>query len=239
MPVTALVDDCPIYDLAPEEPAEQIYPAPQATASTDGLSTRRATCSRCWAATTSPRAAGTSSSTTASSARARSSGPKQAEAAVLRLGANDGRSGRRTLGRGQRKGSDSGRSTADDRRLDRRQRPPRRRRPVPRHDRRSARVRRQPRLRRRRAARPDQLPQLRQPREAAHRLAARPRRSGAWPTPARARTCRSSAATSRSTTRAATARSTRRRSSAWSAALPDPARDRRQHLRATTTCASR
>lgn len=28
MPVPALVDDCPVYTLAPEEPAEQIYPAP-------------------------------------------------------------------------------------------------------------------------------------------------------------------------------------------------------------------
>jgi phosphoribosylformylglycinamidine synthase subunit PurL len=31
MPVEALVDDCPLYDLAPEEPAEQIYPAPKRT----------------------------------------------------------------------------------------------------------------------------------------------------------------------------------------------------------------
>lgn len=31
MPVVALVDDCPIYDLKPEAPKEQIYPAPKAT----------------------------------------------------------------------------------------------------------------------------------------------------------------------------------------------------------------
>ncbi|HYJ00050.1 MAG TPA: phosphoribosylformylglycinamidine synthase subunit PurL [Thermoleophilaceae bacterium] len=31
MPVEALVDDCPLYDLEPEEPAEQIYPAPKRT----------------------------------------------------------------------------------------------------------------------------------------------------------------------------------------------------------------
>jgi phosphoribosylformylglycinamidine synthase II len=31
MPVEALVDDCPLYDLAPERPAEQIYPAPKRT----------------------------------------------------------------------------------------------------------------------------------------------------------------------------------------------------------------
>jgi phosphoribosylformylglycinamidine synthase subunit PurL len=30
MPVTALVDDCPLYDLEPEKPAEPIYPAPRA-----------------------------------------------------------------------------------------------------------------------------------------------------------------------------------------------------------------
>jgi phosphoribosylformylglycinamidine synthase subunit PurL len=31
MPVEALVDDCPLYDLEPEEPIEQIYPAPRRT----------------------------------------------------------------------------------------------------------------------------------------------------------------------------------------------------------------
>ncbi len=31
MPVEALVDDCPLYDLEPEAPAEQIYPAPKRT----------------------------------------------------------------------------------------------------------------------------------------------------------------------------------------------------------------
>jgi phosphoribosylformylglycinamidine synthase len=31
VPVAALVDDCPLYDLAPQAPAEQIYPAPAAT----------------------------------------------------------------------------------------------------------------------------------------------------------------------------------------------------------------
>jgi phosphoribosylformylglycinamidine synthase len=30
MPVSALVDDCPLYDLAPEKPAAPIYPAPKA-----------------------------------------------------------------------------------------------------------------------------------------------------------------------------------------------------------------
>ncbi|MGB0871551.1 MAG: phosphoribosylformylglycinamidine synthase subunit PurL [Solirubrobacterales bacterium] len=31
MPVPALVDDCPVYTLQPEQPAEQIYPAPKVT----------------------------------------------------------------------------------------------------------------------------------------------------------------------------------------------------------------
>jgi len=35
MPVRALVDDCPLYDLAPQPPAEQIYPPPRATLARD------------------------------------------------------------------------------------------------------------------------------------------------------------------------------------------------------------
>ena len=35
MPVAALVDDCPLYDLAPAKPVEPIYPAPEATLSAD------------------------------------------------------------------------------------------------------------------------------------------------------------------------------------------------------------
>ena len=31
MPVAALVDDCPLYDLAPEKPAQGLYPAPEGT----------------------------------------------------------------------------------------------------------------------------------------------------------------------------------------------------------------
>src|SRR6478752_1810274 len=31
MPVAALVDDCPLYDLAPEKPARRLYPAPKRT----------------------------------------------------------------------------------------------------------------------------------------------------------------------------------------------------------------
>ena len=71
---------------------------------------------------------------------------------------------------------------------------------------------------------PDELPELRQPREAAHRVAADrvdPRAGRRVPRPW---TCRSWAATCRSTTRAAAGRSTRRRSSAWSASCPSPER---------------
>jgi phosphoribosylformylglycinamidine synthase subunit PurL len=39
MPVAALVDDCPIYDLAPAKPSEPLYPPPEATLS-PGASTR-------------------------------------------------------------------------------------------------------------------------------------------------------------------------------------------------------
>jgi phosphoribosylformylglycinamidine synthase II len=35
MPVVALVDDCPLYDLAPEKPSAPIYPAPRRTLDTD------------------------------------------------------------------------------------------------------------------------------------------------------------------------------------------------------------
>jgi phosphoribosylformylglycinamidine synthase len=35
MPVAALVDDCPLYDLAPEKPAERLYPPPKRTLERD------------------------------------------------------------------------------------------------------------------------------------------------------------------------------------------------------------
>jgi phosphoribosylformylglycinamidine synthase subunit PurL len=35
MPVPALVDDCPLYDLAPEKPSEPIYPAPRRSLDSD------------------------------------------------------------------------------------------------------------------------------------------------------------------------------------------------------------
>jgi phosphoribosylformylglycinamidine synthase subunit PurL len=35
MPVRALVDDCPLYDLSPQKPSQPVYPAPTATLSVD------------------------------------------------------------------------------------------------------------------------------------------------------------------------------------------------------------
>jgi len=43
MPVTALVDDCPLYDIAPSKPAEPIYPAPEPTAGVSSTSTPQET----------------------------------------------------------------------------------------------------------------------------------------------------------------------------------------------------
>ena len=76
MPVTALVDECPLYDLEPVAPGGLDVPA-----AARGRSARRrrpaTPCSRCCAAPTSPRAAGRSSSTTASSARAPCAAPSR------------------------------------------------------------------------------------------------------------------------------------------------------------------
>ena len=76
MPVTALVDECPVYDLAPVAPS--VVDVPGAARGPARRRPSRATpCSRCWAAPTSPRGAGRSSSTTASSARAPCAGPSR------------------------------------------------------------------------------------------------------------------------------------------------------------------
>ena len=186
MPVRALVDDCPLYDLEPAEPAAADLPAARGD----------------------PRAAATPARDAAGAARERQ--PRLAPPAVRAVRRDrpvahgaPARAGRRGGARAARRQRARG-----EHRL---QRPPRRRRPLPRHDRGGARVRRQPRLRRRRAARHDQQPQLRQPREAAHRLAADRVGARARRGLPRAARRRSSAATSRSTTRAPPARSTRRR----------------------------
>ena len=76
LPVTALVDECPAYDLEPAPPTSPLYPAPPRRARRRGRRRARR-CSRCSARRTSPRAARCSSSTTASSARAPRAGPSR------------------------------------------------------------------------------------------------------------------------------------------------------------------
>lgn len=91
IPVTALVDDCPMYDLSPEEPPAQIYPAPKrriedglapadnllALLGSDNIASRREYFEQydCIVGSRTIKR------------------PEAAEAAVLRLGANDGRHG--------------------------------------------------------------------------------------------------------------------------------------------------
>ena len=203
MPVAALVDDCPLYDLEPERAGRADLPAPPARIARRRR--RRRDAAR--AARLAERrlaSAGRSSSTTRSSARAPCAARRRPTPRCSQL-APDGGSGAIAVsidGNGRRVACDPYTGAVEA----------------------VLECAREPRLRRRRAARPDQLPQLRQPREAAHRLAAHARGRGAGATPAWRSACRSSAATSRSTTRAARARSTRRRSSAWSASCPTPAR---------------
>ena len=73
MPVEALVDDVPLYDLEPEEPESAIYPDPPARLADGGVA-RGTRCWRCSPRPTSPRSGSCSSSTTRSWARARSGG---------------------------------------------------------------------------------------------------------------------------------------------------------------------
>ncbi len=146
LPVVALVDECPAYDLEPLEPSRPVYPAPPRVLA-DGLDAAGTLLALLGSANlASRRWAFEQYDCVVGSRTVRR--PEQADAAVLTLDAR-----RRH------------------RRLDRRQRPPRGGRPLSRRRRGRARVLGQPRVRRRRAARPHQLPQLRQPREAAHRLA--------------------------------------------------------------------
>ena len=217
MPVTALVDECPVYDLAPVAPSVPMYPAP--------------------AGARSPADPGGDA---ARAARLRQ--PRLAALGVRAVRLHRRLAHGAPAGAGRRRGAAGCRRRRRDRGLDRRQRPARGVRPLPRRGRGGARVQREPRLRRRRAARPHQLPQLRQPGEAARGLAALARGGGAAPTPAARSASRSSAATSRSTTRAPGARSSRPRSWGWSASCPKAGavrpprlrgggRRRRDHLR--------
>ena len=129
MPVRALVDDCPLYDLAAGAARRAALPARRADARARDAAPPR----RCWRCSRSPNIASRRPlfeqyDSIVQSRTVRR--PEQADAAVLALPDGGGA-----------------------RRQHRLQRPPRRRRPLPRHDRGGARVRRQPRLRRRRAAR--------------------------------------------------------------------------------------
>ncbi len=216
LPVTALVDECPTYELEPAEPATPIYPAPPRTLdSEDPGEILLALLGSANLASRAPVFEQYDALVGSRTVRR----PEQADAAVLLL-PDPAHKDRLTVAlpeQGRR------RPEARDRGVDRRQRPPCRRRPVPRCGRGRARVQREPRLRRRGAARPHQLPELRQPREAAHRVAVLPRDRRSRRRVPRRSASRSWAATSPSTTRAAKARSTRRPSSAWSASCRTPA----------------
>ena len=198
LPVRVLIDDCPLYDLQPVPPSSDLYGAPERRA--DRRRAARGDAARA-AALGEPGLA-------PAGVRAVRPDRPVAHGAPARRG----RRGRARAGCGGR--------TPGDRGVDRRQRPASRLRSSPRRRRGGVRMRRQPGLRRCRAARPDQLPELRQPREAARGLAARPRRSRDWPRRARRSVSRSSAATSRSTTRRRPGRSSPRPWSAWSASCP-------------------
>ena len=195
MPVEALVDGCPLYDLEPAEPEGWIY-GNRATLAAGDLGRGRA----------------------AGAARRPQHRLQALGLRAVRLGGRLAHGAPARVRR--RRGPAAARVRQRDRGLDRRQRPPRRLRPPRGHDRGGARVRPEPRLRRRRAARPDQLPQLRQPGEAGHRLAARPR--GQRPRRGLRRARRPGRRRQRLPLQrgARTARSTRPRWSAWSASCP-------------------
>ena len=147
----ALVDDCPVYDLEPAQPGRAALPRAAPRRSRPASRHARRRCSRC---SRSPNIASRRPLLRAVRLRSCSRAPSAARSRPTPP-CSRCRGGARRIAVSHR-----------------RHRPPRRRRSVPRHDRRRARVRGEPRLRRRRAARPDELPELRQPREAAHRLAA-------------------------------------------------------------------
>ena len=161
MPVTALVDECPALRPRAGRAARSRCTRRPSAVLERPLDARRDRCSRCSAAPNlaSRRWAFEQYDCLVGSRTVRR--PEQADAAVLALA-----------------------ERLRARRLDRRQRPARRLRPVPRRGRGGARVLGQPRLRRRRAARADQLPELRQPGEAPRRLAAHARGGRPRPTPA-------------------------------------------------------
>ena len=155
LPVTALVDECPAYDLAPAPPA---------------VAALRRAAAACWATTRRAER---------DAARAARLGQPRLAAPGVRAVRRDRRLAHRAApGAGRRRGAHAhrrGLAAAGARGGHRRQRPPRGLRSVPRRGGGRAGVLGQPGLRRRRAARAHQLPELRQPGEAAHRLAAHAR----------------------------------------------------------------
>ena len=123
MPVAALVDDCPLYDLEPAEPDGWIYGN---RADARGRGQRRRPCSSCLA---SPSIA------------SKRWAFEQYDSIVALAHGAPARGSRR-------RGPASARGRGDDRGLDRRQRPPGRLRSLRGHGRGGARVRPEPRLRR-------------------------------------------------------------------------------------------
>ena len=200
MPVTALVDECPVYDLEPVAPS--VVDVPGAASRCSGLpadpgeTAARAAAAR--ANLASRRWAFEQYDCLVGSRTVRR--PEAADAAVLADWPGGSAIAVSIDGNGRRVACDPYRGAVEA----------------------VLECCGQPRLRRRRAARPDELPQLRQPGEAAHRLAAhargrRPRRR--LPRARRAGRRRQRLALQRG---AARARSTRRRSSAWSASCRRP-----------------
>ncbi len=170
LPVPALVDECPSYDLAPTPPATPIYPAPARVLDDGGDPGETLLALLGSANLASRRPVFEQYDCIVGSRTARR--PEQADAAVLLLGSD--------LAIAHQHARLQDLTPAADARRPRAPVPtmawlPGRLRSLPRRRRGRARVLGQPRLRRSRAARPHQLPEFRQPREAAHRLAGEPR----------------------------------------------------------------
>ena len=164
VPVSALVDECPLYDLEPEEPGGWMYGNSERLGELVALSAGRS-------ADPSDPSAILCALLALLERRLEAMGLR-----AVRLGG--GLAHGAAPGGRRRGGADAAGVGPSDRRRDRRQRTAGRLRPVRGDGRGGHGVRAEPGLRRRRAARADQLPQLRQPGEAQRRLAARPGHAG-------------------------------------------------------------